>query len=387
MTIDAAFARCLLLAATAITMLCAPQNGAHAQISADHSSGAMIIGPTSVACDSSSEGSIRYNSAVSVKYFEICNGTAWVTLGDGGGGADTLATLPDVSLSNLQNGQTLVYNAGLNKWVNNVCNDVPNPVTFTALTQQPLSTLVTSNIVQINGIACSTDANVTGEGVPEYRICGNATCSSIITNWTRGTQSTIQSGQYVQLRLNTPVAPGKTFTANLKIGHTFNAPWTVTTFPPKRIFVTSTSTNGNLSGLAGADLRCQNLADAVPLGGTFKAWLSDGTTSAASRLNQFASYYVLVNGVRVANNWADLTDGNLMARINITESGATVAGSVWTNTTRTGAINNTRHCTNWTVGTSAQPGSEGTTGNADYSWTDETYNNCNFSRRLYCFEQ
>lgn len=372
--------RSLLLAAATVLFL-TPASRAFAEISADHSAGAMIVGPTTVACDSSTEGSIRYNNAVSAKYFEICNGTTWNPLGN------MLATRPDVVITNVQGGQTLIYNAGLNKWTNNACYDVPTPVTFTSLTQQALSTQVTSNIVQINGIACSADTTVIGEGVPEYRICSDAGCSSVVTNWTRGTPNPIISGQYIQLRMNTSPVPGTIFTANLKIGLTSSTPWTVRTIMPKRAFITSTSSTGNLSGLAGADLRCQNLADAVPLGGTYKAWLSDGTTSAASRFTQFASYYTMVNGTRIANNWADLTDGTIAARLNVTESGATVSSAVWTNTSISGGITGTRHCSNWVIGTSAQTGSEGTTGYADYSWTADTYNNCNQIKRLYCFEQ
>lgn len=370
-----------MLFAMTVAALSVPTHHAAAEISSDHWAGAVIVGGTNVTCDASTEGSIRYNNNVSAKYFEICDGVTWSPLGN------MLATRPDVQITNVQGGQTLVYNAGLNKWTNNACYDVPNAVTFTTLTQQAMSTQVTSNIVQINGTACSADVDVTGEGVPEYRICSDSGCSSVVVNWMRGSPNPITAGQYVQLRMNTGAVPGTTYTANLKVGLTSTIPWTVTTIMPKRVFLSSTSSNGALGGLSGADTRCQNLANAASLGGTFKAWLSDGTTSAASRMTQFSSYYVMLSGARIANNWADLTDGTIANRITITETGATSSGAVWTNTSTSGGITGTRHCSNWAIGTSAQSGFEGTTNYADYGWTADNYNNCNQIKRLYCFEQ
>ncbi|MCB1058064.1 MAG: hypothetical protein KDD11_21405, partial [Acidobacteria bacterium] len=58
------------------------------------------------------------------------------------------------------------------------------------------------------------------------------------------------------------------------------------------VFVTSVGHDGNFGGLAGADAFCQSLADAVSLGGTFKAWLSDSTTSPADRFAHRSESYV-----------------------------------------------------------------------------------------------
>jgi Protein of unknown function (DUF1554) len=62
------------------------------------------------------------------------------------------------------------------------------------------------------------------------------------------------------------------------------------------VFVTSQGFNGNLGGLAGADTKCQALADTAGLGGTYKAWLSDSTTDARNRLTQATVPYRLVDG-------------------------------------------------------------------------------------------
>ena len=91
---------------------------------------------------------------------------------------------------------------------------------------------------------------------------------------------------------------------------------------PCRVFVTSTTHDGNLGGLAGADAICQARAAAAGLPGTYLAWLSDGSASPATRfLTQSAGPYRLVNGTTIADDWADLTSGDLDAPINITETG------------------------------------------------------------------
>jgi hypothetical protein len=59
---------------------------AHAQIS--HSTwnqGAVRVGASATACDSSAIGAIRYNSTGTV--MQYCNGSAWTTLSSGGGGS------------------------------------------------------------------------------------------------------------------------------------------------------------------------------------------------------------------------------------------------------------------------------------------------------------
>jgi hypothetical protein len=89
----------------------------------------------------------------------------------------------------------------------------------------------------------------------------------------------------------------------------------------KLVFVSSQLYDGNLGGLVGADAKCQSLASAAGLVGTFKAWLSDTNTSAASRLTQHSGPYQRVDGVVVADSWSDLTDGALKAPIRKDEKG------------------------------------------------------------------
>ncbi len=164
-----------------------------------------------------------------------------------------------------------------------------------------------------------------------------------------------------------------------------------------RVFVTSTTYDGNLGGLAGADAKCQS--SAASLGGTWKAWLSDTTTSAASRLVHSSIPYKSVNGsVTFANDWNDLItskSGNyLAAPINVNELGQAVPATLpWTNTNPNGTANNSLNpisdfnCSDWTAGLDYIQGWYGNTTSRDAYWTNYGSDMCNMGRRLYCFEQ
>ncbi len=89
----------------------------------------------------------------------------------------------------------------------------------------------------------------------------------------------------------------------------------------KIVFLSSGLYNGNLGGLAGADTKCQGLATAAGLTGTFKAWLSDSYTSAGSRLSHATQAYILADGTHVADNWTALTTQPLLHAIDEDEHG------------------------------------------------------------------
>jgi cysteine-rich repeat protein len=87
------------------------------------------------------------------------------------------------------------------------------------------------------------------------------------------------------------------------------------------VFVTSEIYTGNLGGLAGADAKCQSLADAAGLPGNYMAWLSTGASSPSTRFMQSPNPYVLVNGTKVADDWADLTDEEIDHPIDTDQAG------------------------------------------------------------------
>jgi hypothetical protein len=153
-------------------------------------------------------------------------------------------------------------------------------------------------------------------------------------------------------------------------------------FKGRRVF-TASAGMGNLGGIAGADGICANRALQLGLGGTFRAWLSDATTSPAARFLQDDVHYERhPDRVKIADNWADLTDGTLDATIVVT------AGSlVWTGTGADGnPLGGT--CSNWTSNSAAQSGRPGVPPSTSASWS--ALNNdiaCNSGLDLYCFEQ
>ena len=75
---------------------------------------------------------------------------------------------------------------------------------------------------------------------------------------------------------------------------------------PKIVFLSPHIYSPNLGGLAGADATCQTLAENAGLQGTYRAWLSDSTISAAQRLTHNKGPYVRTDGVIVAHDWDDL---------------------------------------------------------------------------------
>ena len=127
--------------------------------------------------------------------------------------------------------------------------------------------------------------------------------------------------------------------------------------PPKIVFVTSQTFNGNLGGLAGADAKCNAAAMAAtpsPLPGTYTAWLSDSSIDARDRVTQSAGPYVRTDGVRVAESFTDLTDCPagvcLQAPINLDENNVTRDEvSTWTATGPDGAlsVNMRGTCRDW----------------------------------------
>jgi len=160
----------------------------------------------------------------------------------------------------------------------------------------------------------------------------------------------------------------------------------------KTVFVTSQVYSGNLGGLAGADAKCSQLAEAAGLPGEeYIAWLSDSETSASERLPHDAGNYILVNGTPVAKDWDDLTKGTISGKINLDENFDSHASYVWTNTKLDGQIRHTApgyNCNNWMSGDSSNYGGLGSSNYNDKYWTERSLISfCDNTFRLYCFEK
>jgi cysteine-rich repeat protein len=165
------------------------------------------------------------------------------------------------------------------------------------------------------------------------------------------------------------------------------------------VFVTSALYTGNLGGLAGADTKCQALATAAGLPGTFYAWLSAGVTSPESRFVRSSVPYVLTNGTQIAKDWKDLTDGILQHAIDTNEKGTAAPvpddgcgngtkPTVWTNTNESSHAWNTDGCSAWTGTTGV--GRLGHAKAINFSWTrfcEGMANSCSWHAAIYCVEQ
>lgn len=165
--------------------------------------------------------------------------------------------------------------------------------------------------------------------------------------------------------------------------------------PPedKVIFLSSAQYTGNLGGLSGADATCQSLASSAGLTGTFKAWLSDSSSSPAVRFTQSTSDYVDTVGNVIANGWSDLTNGSIDGVIEYSETGnrifPVIVSDVWTNTNGAGGlISGGVNCSDWTTSSGgSNRGNAGTRTATDSTWTDSGNPQCNSAAHLYCVEQ
>ncbi len=155
----------------------------------------------------------------------------------------------------------------------------------------------------------------------------------------------------------------------------------------KIVFITSAPVFPNFNGTTGGDAACQTFAAGAGLTGTFRAWLSDGSSSPAATFVQSAVPYRLVDGTTVANDWNDLIDGTLSAGISVDENGGSIPGSeVWTGTNAFGD-GNADDCSGWTTMSGQSTGFVGLSGTTG-SWSTVYSQFCDRDNvRLYCFEQ
>jgi hypothetical protein len=163
----------------------------------------------------------------------------------------------------------------------------------------------------------------------------------------------------------------------------------------KRVFVTSVYDIGDLSGWADAngysgilagDAICQARALAGSLANptNYVAWLSDGSENAIDRIAEGARYRL--DGIKIANSKADLTDGTIFTAISYNELGNYMGWyAAWTGTNASGN-KTTNHCNNWGDGTSSYNGVIGSTSETNTGWTNEYDTGCGGNGVLYCFE-
>lgn len=153
------------------------------------------------------------------------------------------------------------------------------------------------------------------------------------------------------------------------------------------VFVTASLQTADLGGLDGADSICAGEAADAGLEGEFKAWLSTLDIPAADRLNRSTVPYVLVDGTRIADDWDDLVDMQLLAPIDLDADGQSRGGDVWTGTLPSGQPFDDGDCAGFTTDTSASFSLCGSTAFSDSRWTAAQTPSCNTRLRLFCFQQ
>ena len=317
-----------------------------------HVNGEAIIGNSSLACSGTTEGAIRWNTTDNVH--EYCNGTVWAKM------------VPE-------------------------CSAWPDDFSFSNVTGAALSSTQDSAIVQITGVSCGAgaDVSITGGGSPQFRTCSNATCSTVVQNWT-STTTAIANNHYLQLRLTASPNSLTILTATVTVGGQARN-WSVTTLDAgtfKRVFETSTNHQGNFGGVAGADAICATRASAAGLGGTWMAWVaSDDSDDPESRFTHATIPYRRTDGALIANNWTDLTDGTISNAISRTEFGTGKGAWAWTNVNTDGTARDTTDCNNWTVNGSGTSGNRGDPAVSNSNWSYNDTQPCSVAQGLYCFQQ
>jgi hypothetical protein len=157
------------------------------------------------------------------------------------------------------------------------------------------------------------------------------------------------------------------------------------------VFVTSTKYQGNLSGAAGADAKCNERAKASGVDAIrdrkFVAWISAGLSSALERTVAGTAPYKLPNETVVAKSRQQLLQGGLDEPIDRDESGNPVDGTkVWTGTNTSGEIADDT-CVNWGTSVASISGGTGSPTATGLGWMSESTELCSTELRLYCFEE
>ncbi|MBZ5715925.1 DUF4215 domain-containing protein [Nannocystis pusilla] len=158
---------------------------------------------------------------------------------------------------------------------------------------------------------------------------------------------------------------------------------------PKRVFVTSTTYDGNLGNDEGARAKCQERANAAGLGGTWDAWLSSNH-EATFKLG-IMGHVARLDKVSIAHGNTSVYGPNLLAPINVTEMGEVLADvEVWTHTTASGnrdwANDDTMGCLSFTSNHPNRQAGYGTTAATDKLRTQAGVASCAEFKHLYCFD-
>jgi len=163
-------------------------------------------------------------------------------------------------------------------------------------------------------------------------------------------------------------------------------------FEDRIVFITKeTSGTPGFNGVDGAYLKC--IVEAGKYGHPhptrFRAWISDGVESPSTRFDHSKGRYVLSTGEVIAENWEDLTDGELLHPINRTLDGTLKhERAVWSATRPDGTPYPDGHCEGWTLDgdEEARIGASDLVDDGWASYIGKLPADCGGGRYFYCFE-
>jgi hypothetical protein len=306
------------------------------------SAGVVKVG-TQTACAPSDEGAIRYSGGSPA--FEYCDGGGtWLPFKkpqcqDDDTGECTLSVLrasddPDLDPENIRCGENVLGVIGTHGEAS---------VAAFSLTDQTgvaLSTLITSNILQVSGIpaGCNSEVVATGAGNPQFQVCSNATCSTLIQDWTN-VPHVISNGQYFRVRLTSAATGGTDYTALVELGATRDN-WTVTTAG-----IDTTPNAFTFTDETGQALNALNTSNIITISGinapTSVTVTGTGSPQISINGGAWATSGTITNGqtLQVRLTTANAFTTTRSATVNV--GGVT---DVWSVTTRAAA-----NCTNKTI--------------------------------------
>ncbi len=158
-----------------------------------------------------------------------------------------------------------------------------------------------------------------------------------------------------------------------------------------RAFVLSSTSNGKLGGIGGADDACQMGAISGGLTGNFRALLSTDSQDAVDRVPAGLKIVDAASGDTIALDSSALFKGSLEIPLARNEHGQTVVNAgVWTGSTAAGKTTG-ENCDNWTNSGSGDLGGVGRVGAPGSEWISAKslgggFSPCATQEHLYCVE-
>lgn len=273
--------------------------------------------------------------------------------------------------------------------------DIPYNVQVAASSRQSSSAMLISGMS--SGATTTLSVSATG-GDPKFTVNGGAEVDS----------ASVTNGDSIVFKMDAPAGANASNKMTITAG-SMTSYWRVWTGDPtgsvvKRVFVTAATywSGVDFISVAGADAKCQSVATAAALGGTWKAIISGATlenNAAVNRVGYNWSELRTVTGTTVVyapNLWKTATI-SLLSPIVVNQNGTNSldASGVYSNTKADGSAYSTAtdgsNCLDWTTSMTGYYPISGVQSASTGAWINNGgYNACGMSgsaKHLYCIEQ